>query len=466
MVATSGGNINAVRALLAAGAEIDAQSKKGETALMVAVANNNIELVQLLLDRGADRDKKTTTGLRAVDVAKRLKATSILALLESETKNRPESTRPTIAAPPSIPSDAIVSRKTEEALREFQAGHSVQAAALFKELTSLTPSDPLAWHFLGQSLAKADDPRGARKAYQRALELAPPGGDVASRTTELLAGLPLPDPAKITLPSGLTLYDQIAYFDGRSKSDTTPSLFTEVSNLIKEFGPYPKLVRIQDVLLRSQISAVRVNDAAASRASLPTIQQLRAVAGSNLKLLELEAIALHQLARYDEAKVDYARWLQAAASNASGRAGIADNLMRASRGEGPPNLEALDPTNLDADDSAPPPAVVTFYRVSGFAGSLVRMVVSVDGKSIGIWTNGDSREVKIAAGTHDIGCIREGEESNGRAFRMTFESGKSYGLKPDAWNDECLFLNDASKAVPPENQGCEHWKTCKYHRPD
>src|SRR5579863_3777720 len=104
--------------------------------------------------------------------------------------------------------------KTALAVQAFQAGDFVRATALFREVSVITPNDPLVWHFLGQSLERGGDLIGARKAYEKSLEVGPTG-DVAERTRTLLGKLPLPDAAKIILPSGLTLADWLNVANSR-----------------------------------------------------------------------------------------------------------------------------------------------------------------------------------------------------------------------------------------------------------
>jgi ankyrin repeat protein len=58
-----------VRALLDAGAEVDATQQAGITPLMGAAAAGSVELVRLLLDAGADRSRRDDSGRTAADWA-------------------------------------------------------------------------------------------------------------------------------------------------------------------------------------------------------------------------------------------------------------------------------------------------------------------------------------------------------------------------------------------------------------
>lgn len=57
------------KALIASGANVDAQSKTGMTALMIAAANNSAPMIGLLMDAGADPAVKNAQGQTASDVA-------------------------------------------------------------------------------------------------------------------------------------------------------------------------------------------------------------------------------------------------------------------------------------------------------------------------------------------------------------------------------------------------------------
>ena len=69
--------------------------------------------------------------------------------------------------------ESVLSRETELATQAYQAGDYQQAIAHFRKVVKASPKDPMAWHFLGLSLAKSGDTAGAKKAYERVLQLQP-----------------------------------------------------------------------------------------------------------------------------------------------------------------------------------------------------------------------------------------------------------------------------------------------------
>ena len=67
--AASDGNADAVQALLAKGADIDAKDDLGRTALIVASEHGHLDAVQTLLAKGADVNAKANTGFTALMAA-------------------------------------------------------------------------------------------------------------------------------------------------------------------------------------------------------------------------------------------------------------------------------------------------------------------------------------------------------------------------------------------------------------
>lgn len=80
LLAAAYGGPDVIKALLDAGARIDAQDVRQMTPLMLAVASDHADprTVRLLLDRGADTRKRDLEGLTAVDWAKRFNSPNIL----------------------------------------------------------------------------------------------------------------------------------------------------------------------------------------------------------------------------------------------------------------------------------------------------------------------------------------------------------------------------------------------------
>lgn len=86
--AAAGGQPEAVEVLLEAGADADARSHEGVTALHVAAANGRSEVVRLLLDAGARPDAKTDGGKTAQDFAREQGHDDLTDLLaEAETSS-------------------------------------------------------------------------------------------------------------------------------------------------------------------------------------------------------------------------------------------------------------------------------------------------------------------------------------------------------------------------------------------
>ena len=65
--ASRNGNVDAARALLEAGADVDARNADGITALMMAAARGHVEVVHVLLEAGADVDARNAVGGDAAD---------------------------------------------------------------------------------------------------------------------------------------------------------------------------------------------------------------------------------------------------------------------------------------------------------------------------------------------------------------------------------------------------------------
>jgi ankyrin repeat protein len=64
-MAVFGHCVEATKALLAKGAEVNGKGSDGRTALMQAAADGNVELVQMLIDKGADMELRDDAGRSA-----------------------------------------------------------------------------------------------------------------------------------------------------------------------------------------------------------------------------------------------------------------------------------------------------------------------------------------------------------------------------------------------------------------
>ena len=81
--AARSGDVGEVRALLAAGTDVDGTDPDGRTALMVAAGRNDGALVELLLEAGADAGKRDAEGVSALTIAKAEGFPDIIARLRS-----------------------------------------------------------------------------------------------------------------------------------------------------------------------------------------------------------------------------------------------------------------------------------------------------------------------------------------------------------------------------------------------
>ena len=79
----NGGDSRIARALVAAGADVNAKQRHGWTPLHGAAHSGDRELVELLLSRGADPEAKHDEGKTALDLARENGHAEVVALLEA-----------------------------------------------------------------------------------------------------------------------------------------------------------------------------------------------------------------------------------------------------------------------------------------------------------------------------------------------------------------------------------------------
>lgn len=79
--AAAAGKVGIARALLDAGAEVDAVQEKGFTALHEAAMTGKLELARLLLEHGASVNLATEDGRTALDIAREAKQDAMVELL-------------------------------------------------------------------------------------------------------------------------------------------------------------------------------------------------------------------------------------------------------------------------------------------------------------------------------------------------------------------------------------------------
>ena len=80
--AASGGETEKVKALLKAGADVDAKDNDGWTPLMLAASRGHTDTVQALLDAGADVNAKGDSSLTTLEKATMMGYTEIVELLK------------------------------------------------------------------------------------------------------------------------------------------------------------------------------------------------------------------------------------------------------------------------------------------------------------------------------------------------------------------------------------------------
>jgi len=81
--AAAGQHLGIARALLAAGAQVNARQEGGFTPLMSAAQNGQVEIVRLFLDHGADRTAVSDDGHSALIYAEEAGNQEVLALLQA-----------------------------------------------------------------------------------------------------------------------------------------------------------------------------------------------------------------------------------------------------------------------------------------------------------------------------------------------------------------------------------------------
>lgn len=92
MLASQGGWVEGVQALIKAGAHVDVPSSTGETPLISAVHRRDTQMMRVLLSAGADADRTDNSGRSARDYAK-LDGRDSLTLAEIEQSGRSSGTR-------------------------------------------------------------------------------------------------------------------------------------------------------------------------------------------------------------------------------------------------------------------------------------------------------------------------------------------------------------------------------------
>lgn len=87
--AVTTGEVGAVKAVLANGADVNERTGGGQTPLILATIFNHTHLITLLLDAGADPQLRDNLGLNAIDWAQRRGATEVIDLLSNKPSRTP-----------------------------------------------------------------------------------------------------------------------------------------------------------------------------------------------------------------------------------------------------------------------------------------------------------------------------------------------------------------------------------------
>ncbi|RTL49010.1 MAG: tetratricopeptide repeat protein [Rhodocyclaceae bacterium] len=180
MVAAASGKLPVVQALVKAGANVNARTTKGDTPLMAAVLSGNVAIIKLLLSEGADKTIANAQGMTAADVARKAKNDALVKLLAGA---------PASEAKTGTVNPKVIEAKVDAAADAFKTGNYDRAAELFKDVVRLDSKHAMAWHFLGQSLAKTGNFNDSRNAYLTSIDIQP-SGQLVDRNQEMLTKLP------------------------------------------------------------------------------------------------------------------------------------------------------------------------------------------------------------------------------------------------------------------------------------
>jgi ankyrin repeat protein len=82
MLAARDGKTDTVKALIEAGADVNAKDRQGKTALVVASEKGHLDSVKILLDNGADVNAKTKDGCTALMFAENIGHREVVRILK------------------------------------------------------------------------------------------------------------------------------------------------------------------------------------------------------------------------------------------------------------------------------------------------------------------------------------------------------------------------------------------------
>ena len=120
MGAVADGDTEAVRALLAAGSDVNGTASGGRTPLILAILFGRTQIISLLLEAGADPQQRDSLGLNAVDWAKRkgfAEGVKLLTQRQASKQETPPITPSTKLIPPDLSAPSQFDKQTTRASR-------------------------------------------------------------------------------------------------------------------------------------------------------------------------------------------------------------------------------------------------------------------------------------------------------------------------------------------------------------
>ena len=152
MLAARGGHMAMVRALLEHGADVQAQDTFGATALIRAAEAGDLAMVSTLLEHGADVQASDAFGQTALMAATTQGHTAVMRVLRAASAGEPVQTPRPRAVPPQAqirraqerlhaagfdagPMDGLLGARTTEALRGYQHAHGLPVTGRLDDAT-------------------------------------------------------------------------------------------------------------------------------------------------------------------------------------------------------------------------------------------------------------------------------------------------------------------------------------------
>lgn len=158
------------------------------------------------------------------------------------------------------------------------------------------------------------------------------------------------DPLKVTLSSGITLYDWIVEARQRAgKPEEAQALFNETSAHMRAYGAHPDLVALRDQALGRLIGAIRLGSEEEARQAIPKLEALQKTAGNTPRLLQQLGRAYHLAGNFDKARQAYSALLQTMKPDAAGRKAVVAALGQIDK-RIKPEVQAMPPEAFAANE--------------------------------------------------------------------------------------------------------------------